>query len=473
MATQNDKEKIIQAAREFALSFNLEELSREIDRILFGTGEKPVLPKFEPKKEFKLTESQKAAFEVAKNQSVLITGEAGTGKSYLLKALIDYFDQTGRNVSVTASTGVAAVNVSGSTIFSWAGIGIADKPAAALLKEVWKKKKAVDRILNCHVLIIDEISMLKGEVLDKLNYVFKAVRTNSKPFGGIQCIFVGDVLQIPCIPKAGVYDFCFQSAAWKEQNPTILQLKEIVRQENKEFTSFLSQLRVGKVSNLDLLKSRFNAKLEESGVKPINIFCKNVDVDLENKRELNKISGKVHVFDAIDTGDARHIESLDKNCLATRRIELKVGAQVMLLKNIDVENGLYNGSIGIVTKIDQVPFVSFNGREVIVDHEEWEIKEQQVTASGKLKNKTLAKRKQIPLKLAYAATVHKTQGQTLDKVKIDLTGAWEYGMHYVALSRVRTLEGLTLIPFDTSRIRANPDCLRFYGELKEEEVYDF
>lgn len=458
-----DKELIMAAADDFALDFNRNAFSLRLDSILFGSDVPITKPEQKPK--IKLTESQKAAFEIAKSKSVLITGEAGTGKSYLLKALIEYFDNTGKNVSVTASTGTAAVNISGSTIFSWAGIGIGDKSKEDLARSVRKNKKAADRIRYCNVLIIDEISMIRGEILDKLNYVFKVIRESGRPFGGIHCIWLGDFLQIPCIPRGGVYDFCFNSSSWKEQDPTVVQLKEIVRQDNKEFTSFLSQLRLGKISDLSLLSSRFNAKLAESDVKPINIFCKNADVDVENRRELNKIKGKTHSFTAIDTGESRYIEMLDKNCLAARVVELKIGAQVMLLKNIDVESGLCNGSMGIVTKIDRVPFVSFNGEEVMVDFEEWEIKEQQATASGKLKNKTLAKRKQIPLKLAYAATVHKTQGQTLDRAKIDLTGAWEYGAHYVAISRVRKIEDISIVPFNVSQIKANPLCLSFYGEV--------
>lgn len=457
------RESLIASAQSFALDFDLTALGLRIDQILLGKIPENTL-NFKPKQEFKLTESQKVAFEIAKNNSILLTGEAGTGKSYLLAALIDYFNNCGRNVSVTASTGVAAVNVSGSTIFSWAGIGLGEKPYKELLKDVLKNKKAVARIKNANILIIDEISMLRGEVLDKLDSVFKSVRGDMRAFGGVHLILTGDFCQIPPVPRAKVYDFVFHSSSWKELNPKVVCLKEIVRQNDKDFTTLLSGMRAGQVVNEELLKSRFNAKLEESAIKPIFLSSRNVDVDMENKRELNRLVGKLHTFTAEDSGEPRHIETLDKNCMAAKVIDLKPGAQVMLLKNLDVEGGLCNGSMGVVVKIEKFPVVSFDGKEVLIEPDEWKITEQEVTRGGKFRMKTLACRLQIPLRLAYAATIHKTQGQTLSRARIDLTGAWEYGQHYVALSRVKRLEDVTIVPFDFNNIRCHPDCLNFYEQ---------
>ncbi len=419
-----------------------------------------------------MTEDQKAFFEkFFSGSNICITGSAGTGKSFCIKSLFNFLQKEAKvSVGKTATTGVAAFNIEGSTIHSWAGIGLGDEDALSLIKFVGRNKKAKERITGCSVLILDEVSMMSASLLNKLDIVFKYYRYNNEPFGGLQIIFSGDFLQLPPVFKSAEDNmgFAFDSRAWKEANISVVNLKQIMRQAgDTSFTNLLNEIRVGNTDSLPLLKSRIDAKFPNDEIKPVKIFCKNIDVNEFNKKKLNEINKPVRIFTALDSGDERFIKHFDKNCPAPKELFLKEGAQVMLLKNIDTENGLVNGSVGVIESFSTsgvvVKFCS--GKIGIIDLDEWHIKEQTIGFDKKITYRVVATRKQVPLKLAYSVTVHRSQGLTLDRAELDLNEAFACGQSYVALSRVRNLESLSVKEFAPQRVMVNKQCLDFYKDI--------
>lgn len=398
-------------------------------------------------------------------KNLFLTGDAGTGKSKVLNNIFDFLSKNGYYIGVTASTGVAALNIGGSTIHSFAGIGLGDEDVNTLLNKIAKNKKAKNRIRSIQTLFIDEISMISKELFEKLERVFRTMRFSNQPWGGVQLVLSGDFLQLKSINKNNFEDcgFCFDAKAWSEAKIQTFQLTEIMRQKgDSPFAEFLRKLRLAEVDDFSILEDCY--KREFVNKTPIKIFCKNADIDKYNKEKLNQLPGQLKTYYAQTEGDLNLIQYFDKNCPAPKVLELKKGAQVVLLVNADVEGGLVNGSLGIIDGFTtEGPVVKFySGRQEIIANNEWEIKEQFVDANGQLKYKTIATRIQIPLRLAYATSVHKSQGQTLDCAEIDLNEAWSEGQHYVAISRVRKPEDLKLERFDYNQIKANPECVNFY-----------
>lgn len=416
-----------------------------------------------------LTPSQKAfAALFFSGANLLLTGEAGTGKSYLMRALFDFADSRGIALARTASTGVAALNIGGQTIHSWSGMGLADEDVRTICAKVAKNRKAEERIRATRILVLDEVSMVKADLLDKLDVVTKYIRGNNRPFGGLQIVAVGDFMQLPPVFKGGeVKDFAFNARSWREAGIKAVQLTEQVRQDGSTpFAALLSKIRVGKADDLSLLASRIDAAFPPSETEPVRLFCKNVDVNRYNADRLAKLSGELKRFHAKDDGQPYHAEYFDKHCPAPTTLELKLGAQVMLLVNLDVQGGLVNGSVGVVKAFgpDGIT-VAFDSGTEIVEENTWEIKEQVATFGAGLRYKVVATRVQYPLKLAYSVSVHKSQGSTLDRAVVDLSEAFAEGQSYTALSRVRNLESLSIVDFPTSAIRVNAECLRFYESL--------
>lgn len=342
----------------------------------------------------------------------LLSGEAGSGKSYLVKALVDFLRKERINVAVCGSTGVAAFNIGGQTLHSFAGLGLADDPISQLISDVMKKGKVKERIRATDVLFLDEVSMIKGDLLDKVDAVFRAVRRRPEPFGACQVVFIGDWLQLAPVFKGDeVQTLAFQSPAWKDADVQTVVLKEQMRQQDdKVLLKVLNDIRIGKVDSLHLLDGRIGATFPSDGIEPVRIFCKNVDVDAFNRQRLAQLTTPARTYVARDSGSPYHIDAFNRNCPAPQTLELKVGAQVMLLTNIDTEvKGLVNGAIGVVKAfmLDGVK-VQFRHATAIVDHNEWHLKEQEVGLDGKtMMNKIKATRRQIPLRLAWANTVHK------------------------------------------------------------------
>ena len=397
--------------------------------------------------------------------NTLLTSSAGCGKTFVMDVICDFLYWRDFPIAKTALTGVASLTLGGMTIYSWAGIGLGDEDVNSLLQKVRKNKKAKNRIKFTKILVIDEISMMSAALLDKLDIIFKEIRQDSAPFGGLKICAVGDYLQLLPIFKntfGGGATFAFNATSWLKAKFKIVQLTTLIRQDNNsDFAKLLQNIRLGRDADWAVLDSAMDRKIEQDSV--IKIFCKNADVNKYNQEKLDSIKEQSKRYYCQDTGESRYSDYFDRNCPAPKTLELKKGALVMLLKNIDTEGGLVNGSTGICSGFttDGVVVKFKNGKETIISNDTWEVKEQEVK-EGKLKYKVVASRCQIPLKLAFAATVHKIQSQTLDAAHIDFTGAFCEHQVYSALSRVKSIDGLTLSNFHPCQIKVNQECLEFY-----------
>jgi ATP-dependent DNA helicase PIF1 len=425
--------------------------------------------------EIHLTTEQKEAYElISLGHNVFVTGLGGTGKSTLIRYILS--NMYSRKIAVTSSTGISATLIGGVTFHSFCGIGLGRESAETLLENM--SYKAKKRWLSTQMIVIDEVSMITPELLNKTNEIAKTVRKCNLPFGGLQVVFCGDFLQLPCI---GSDTFCFDSDAWREISPIVVCLTTNVRQKSdKVFQKVLEEIRMGIVTDESkkILKSRLDIEEDVDGTEELKIestklFCTNSDVSRINADRLASLATpkwKYSIsFDWKNDRKPFWLKDEDtvrkqfvKNLIAEEKLELCVGAQVMLLANIDVDAGLANGSRGVVVSVDEetkLPTVLFkNGMKEAVDFWEW---------TYKLDDDFTLCAYQLPLKLAWALTVHKSQGATLDSVELDLTDMFEYGQGYVALSRVRDLESLRLTGISFSKIRAHPKALEFYARLKE------
>jgi len=418
-------------------------------------------------------EQRQAYDAVLAGRSVLISGPAGTGKSTILNALSSKF---GRGLSVTASTGIAALNVGGATLHTFAGLGIAEEAPEFLVAKVRKNRGAVRRIRSCVILVIEEISMISAELFDKVSFVFSKIRNDRRPFGGVQVVLFGDFLQLPPVNKRKREDdpdvgFAFEARAWRQLDIKTILLKKVYRQKDQAFADALNDMRLGEVDSprMQIIYERNSTVPPSDGVRPVIIDTTNAAVDYLNAAELNKIPEKPQSYHAIDEGESYWREKLDKDCLAPKCLTVKTGAQVMLLKNVDLGQGLANGSLGEVISTSPVSVtVKFtNGITWEVEREKFEI------SNG---DSVLASRNQIPLRLAYAITAHKVQGMTLDRVFCRLHRAFECGQAYVAISRVRSIDGLFLSGFSKDSVLVHPKAAMFYANdgrtLSQDELIE-
>ena len=423
-----------------------------------------------------LTEDQSIAYQMfLEGKNILITGQAGTGKSHLVRKIVNNCERTNRNFAVTAMTGSAAVLINGKTLHSWGNLGIGDKPADYLAEKIlaaWPKKTKWQK---CKVLIVDEVSMMNANFFELFEEVARRVRFTTSPFGGIQVILLGDFYQLPPVSKMDEDNrFCFESDRWNEVVHEVVVLKEIMRQKDPVFQKVLSEVRVNRLSpeTINIINSRVGISPDTStGIVPTMLYSTKKSVDRINKTEFDKLP----VEDVIEyevsyeiQGERttkmreedfdRYKEIVDKEHNYEKTIQLCVGAQVMLLKNLDQERGMVNGSRGVVIGFDEdFPMVKFLNNEVeTINYHEYAFEVSNVTS-------IIAK--QIPLAHAWCTTIHKSQGQSLDYVKINIgRGIFEFGQTYVALSRARTLEGLFIEEFDPSRIKVHPKVHQYFGE---------
>jgi ATP-dependent DNA helicase PIF1 len=400
-------------------------------------------------------EQENALKAIKEHKNVFISGNAGTGKSFLLK----HIKETIPNIHITASTGIAAVNVGGQTLHSWSGIRLGNIPANKLMFS----RKVISRIKLAKILAIDEISMISAEVLDLVNDVTKLIRKSDKAFGGIQVIFFGDFFQLP--PVQG--DFCFNSQTWTDLKMTSIILKKVFRQSDEIFVNMLNHIRYANLTpeDISLLTDRVKCKCSDV-IQPTRLVSHNEQADRINKAELDKIDSKVYTFKAKYRGtDQLKIEFLKKNCVAYDILDLKIGSSVMMIRNTYAEQGIINGSVGIVKDISVFPVVLFeNGVELNIISEVWELKIYD-DMLGKLV--TEASIEQIPLIFSWAITIHKSQGMTLGKIRCDLSEVFTYGQSYVALSRVKSLDGLYIDDIDFHKIRTSEMIVSFYENLEQ------
>jgi ATP-dependent DNA helicase PIF1 len=418
---------------------------------------------------------------IKKGKNVVITGPGGTGKTSIINHLFSIKDtlmNPAYYMGITAMTGAAAVIIGGTTLHSYLGIGLGTDTEDELVKRIIGYSMLERKWRATKILVIDEVSMLSADLFDKLNRIAKRVRKRSEPFGGMQIVLGGDFLQLPCINGS----FCFTGKAWDECNFTIICLTKILRQSNKDFQDCLNRARFGEITDMDLeyITQSIPNKEKINEIKPTRILCENVDVDRINMTKLNKLpveeiySYKYSIEYNHDYNPRSHcfmFKDITKICNVTPKLLLSVGAQVMLLVNLDVVDGLVNGSRGVVTrfhsvttsingkeKVKFIPVVKFVNRktEMLVHQHMYEIKD------GKCIIATIS---QIPLKLAYAVTVHKSQGMTLDSAIIDLAGVFAYGQAYVALSRVKDINNLFIKNVSKLSFIAHPKALEFYHQL--------
>ena len=413
-----------------------------------------------------LSPDQALAYDEAmKGNNIFLTGSAGVGKSYTLGIICNGLRTRRKKVIPTASTGIAALNIGGRTLHSYSRLGIATESKEVLLT---KSRKRPGCWKHIDVLVIDEISMLSADFFEKVEYVARMIRNPSRPFGGIQIIAVGDFCQLP--PVNG--SFCFNTETWQFCKFFTVQLTTVHRQSNKTFVNILEKVRRGIVDKevVDVLNSRVGVNLDTSnGIEPSLLFPLRKQVEDINSRRLEMIPGDPVVFepkikvnkrgeDVPDFLIKNATEAITKNIQCDHTLPLKIGAQVLLVVNLSPECGLVNGSRGVITSVDKygpvVLFESSISGPINMEPHTWTQKEP--WGSVELT--------QFPLRLAWAVTIHKSQGMSLDKAEIDLSdGIFADGQAYVALSRVRSLEGLTITNFIPNSIRANSQVKTFYS----------
>ena len=409
--------------------------------------------------------NQTKALAVLKSgKNVFLTGSAGAGKTYVLNQYIQYLKDHKVPVAITASTGIAATHMNGMTIHAWSGIGVKDYLNEADLMSLSNRKYLRDKMEAVKVLIIDEISMLHKRQLDLVNKVLKFFKSNELPFGGIQVILAGDFFQLPPVgsdAEPNKEKFAFMSEAWKETQFQCCYLTEQFRQSDNQLNEILNEIRSGFVSDdsIDLLNQALINKSASSF--PTKLYTHNFDVDKENRSQLAALFSETKLFTATSKGSDNLVEMLKKSVLTDEELKLKIGSKVMFIKN-NYDKNYMNGTLGEVTGYSDngFPLVKVTSGEVIeAEPEEWKIEDE--------KGKTLALFNQVPLRLAWAITVHKSQGMTLDAAEIDLRKTFEKGQGYVALSRLKTLESLVLLGFNETAIMVDELALRADARFRE------
>uniref|UniRef100_A0A182Q3V0 ATP-dependent DNA helicase PIF1 n=1 Tax=Anopheles farauti TaxID=69004 RepID=A0A182Q3V0_9DIPT len=422
-------------------------------------------------------EQQRILAACQTGQSLFFTGSAGTGKSFLLRKIIGALPPDG--TVATASTGVAACLIGGTTLHSFAGIGggeatlpnCYEKASRPNTAQTWRK---------CKRLIIDEISMIDADYFEKIEAVARYVRKNDKPFGGIQLILCGDFFQLPPVgrqsdrarpskysPDAdsegdfGGVRFCFESPVWSDCIQASYELTIVHRQRDQEFVSILNSIRIGRVTDeiTERLRKTASQRIETEGILATQLCSHTSEVNAINEAKLDALPGESKVYTAKDS-DPHSTKQIDQMLQVPSKLTLKVGAQVMLLKNYNIAEGLVNGARGVILSFEQgLPLVKFKRRELLVRTEKWSVK----TGSGLVLTRT-----QLPLKLAWAFSIHKSQGLTLDCVELSLSKVFEAGQAYVALSRAQSLESIRVLDFDLRQVWANTKVLHYYRRLRKQ-----
>lgn len=392
--------------------------------------------------------TQDKALEILQSgKNVFLTGEPGAGKTHTINRFVEWCREGGINVCVTASTGIASTHINGVTIHSWSGIGTKETIST---EQIWNMHfSSIEKIQECEVLIVDEVSMLDARFIGLLHKVMMTLNQNESPFGGTQVVFVGDFFQLPPVVKDREMKFAFESKAWMFADPVICYLTEQHRQSDAVFLDLLGAIRSRRVTDghREILKKRFVFNEDEQ--PKTKLYTKNYDVDSINNSSLEELEGEERVFRAEISGSDYGKTKLRRDCISPEILRLKIGAVVMFTRN-NFEKGYVNGTLGVIESWSDgwFPYVrTKDGSLIMPNREEWVFEE-----AGVVK----ATFKQLPLKLAWAITVHKSQGMSLDEALVDLSSAFEYGQGYVAISRVRTLSGLFLKGMNDMALKIHP-----------------
>ncbi|CAI5480985.1 unnamed protein product [Closterium sp. Yama58-4] len=431
----------------------------------------------------------KALTAVSMRKSVFVTGCAGTGKSFVLEfAIRSLRAMHGSDaVYVTASTGLAACALSGTTLHSFAGVGLGNGSKEDLLHKVQTRREARQRWQGARALVIDEISMIDAQFFDNLEFIARKIRKSSKPFGGIQLLVTGDFFQLPPVNPQSNVAYAFEAKCWNDCFDLQMELKHVFRQSDLSFVSILNEIREGIVTpaTQERLRKRIHcAPIGNDGIMLTKLYPYKADVAGENFQRLRELQEMEMTYNAKDEGKSEYAKKQLEFTRAEKRLTLRRGAQVMLIKNLDTPQGLVNGARGVVVGFCDpthpsaaqfrhlAPIINPSGMwpvvrfacdqsERIIGPESWAVEEY---------GAEIAKRWQVPLTLAWALSVHKCQGMTLDRVETDLKRAFDYGMVYVALSRVRSLEGLRLLGFDAGKVKVNVKVVEFYKLLQRHDA---
>lgn len=411
-----------------------------------------------------MTQSQALAILDA-GHSVLLTGPAGSGKTYVLREFIRQARDDGKHVAVTASTGLAATHLGGNTIHSWSGMGISDEVTKSMLRDMTKSRK--DQITKADVLIIDEVSMLHDFRLDMIDQICRSVRETDTPFGGLQLVLCGDLYQLPPINRSDSKEggFVVHADVWEALDPVVCYLEEQYRQDDDELLEILSAMRAN-----DLRRRHAEALMKRQMQRTpfdelvTELYTRNINVDSVNNAKLDAMSGDEVRYEMTSSGKKGAVEALKKSCLAPEVLRLKKGAFVMFVKN-SPEKKYVNGTLGEVISFEkdtELPIVKTkSGKEITVEQDSWEMRDGE---------KKIATLNQLPLRLAWAITVHKSQGMTLDGAHMDLSDAFVPGMGYVALSRVRNLASLSLAGINRTALTISEEAHNIDQSLRRASV---
>jgi ATP-dependent DNA helicase PIF1 len=421
------------------------------------------------------------------NRNIFLSGVGGTGKSFLIKHLSEIlFFKYYKIVGVTATTGVAAININGSTLHRYTGIKLGTGTPEQIIR--YMKRDAISRWKTTNILIIDEISMMGKELFEKLDAIGKIIRKNDEPFGGIKIIASGDFLQLPPVND----DFCFKSKIWKQCKFEPFILNKPYRFTDSIYSDMLLRIRKGlhTQNDIDILNSRkniYDVNNSTDEIKPTILYSKKIDVDSMNDSELSKLTTQHHTLSSYDSA---HLVKVDQktdtttyeiirdfnvtqyethlNEIIPKIVNLRVGAQVMLKINLNTDIGLVNGTRGVITEIKEFEILMkcLDGNIHNIGLNDWIYKTNETKDGLDI----VIRRRQFPLILAYALTIHKIQGSTLDKALCDLgPTVFAESQAYVALSRVRSLDGLYLSSFVKSSIKVNKDALEFVDKIEKRE----
>lgn len=415
---------------------------------------------------------------VKEGRNTFITGAAGVGKSLLISMIKKWSRENRKIVAVTATTGVAAANVGGGTIHSWTSIRLGKEEPRKCAFYISKQEAKYSRYLDTDILIIDEVSMCDYEYFTLFNKVAQIVRKRSNvPFGGIQLVLCGDFYQLGPVQKDRKETrFIFEDSIWTEMVERTVHLTEVYRQKNNDFIEMLHKVRVGDVTDDLVFKIKSTEKhvlQDDNGIRPTILFCRNVDVDAINITGLKHLSTKEHVFKSVTYFESDDHKKLYGNSFTLPdELCIKEGAQVMLIQNLDVPAGLVNGSRGVVTNIfvrgnieyplGGVQILFVNGILKTLTQCKQSFKDD----NAKMDGPERAYRLQYPLKLAYALTIHKSQGLSIDSLEIDLNGCFAAGQAYVALSRATSFDTMRVLNFKKHCVITNPVVKQFYCQLK-------